>query len=351
MTVIIFSAPRERRKMMMMAPSARSGAGALAPAAPPARAVCGSANEGGGGERGIRTLDRVSPIHAFQACAFNHSAISPGLRGTGFAGRFVRDKFSLTRASLATRRAGYHQSMSVRYREHAPPERLRASVECFWSLAPGEAVPQYPVLPDGCVDIVYSRSAGPQVVGTMTSVRRFTLEAEQFQIGVRFRPGMAPGFVRVPGSQTTDRLLSLDDLWGVQGRQFHERIANAESAEHCIGLLEAQLADETEPNAVQKISAYIVDRSGQVRVDDLAFDAGMSARQLRRIFLEQLGLSPKHFCRVIRFRHSLPKLRAADRGDWTQVALDCGYYDQAHFINEFRGFSGYTPGEFATLPR
>ena len=274
-----------------------------------------------------------------------------GLRGTGFAGRFVRDKFSLTRASLATRRAGYHQSMSVRYREHAPPERLRASVECFWSLAPGEAVPQYPVLPDGCVDIVYSRSAGPQVVGTMTSVRRFTLEAGQFQIGVRFRPGMAPGFVRVPGSQTTDRLLSLDDLWGVQGRQFHERIANAESAEHCIGLLEAQLADETEPNAVQKISAYIVDRSGQVRVDDLAFDAGMSARQLRRIFLEQLGLSPKHFCRVIRFRHSLPKLRAADRGDWTQVALDCGYYDQAHFINEFREFSGYTPGEFATLPR
>jgi transcriptional regulator GlxA family with amidase domain len=99
------------------------------------------------------------------------------------------------------------------------------------------------------------------------------------------------------------------------------------------------------------MSAYIVGRSGQVRVDDLAFNAAMSARQLRRLFLEQLGLSPKHFCRVIRFRHSLPKLRATGRGDWTEVALECGYYDQAHFIHEFREFSGYTPGEFAALAR
>jgi AraC-like DNA-binding protein len=241
--------------------------------------------------------------------------------------------------------------MSARYREHAPPERLRPYVECFWSIESGEEVPQYPVLPDGCVDIVYSRSAGPQVVGAMTSVKRFTLEAGQLQIGVRFRPGMAPGFVRVPGSQTTDRLLPLDNVWGAQGRQLGERIADADSAEQCIALLETQLVDESQPSIVQKMSAYIVNRSGQVRVDDLAFDAAMSARQLRRLFLEQLGLSPKHFCRVIRFRHSLPKLRATERGDWTQVALECGYYDQAHFINEFREFSGYTPGEFAALPR
>jgi transcriptional regulator GlxA family with amidase domain len=109
--------------------------------------------------------------------------------------------------------------------------------------------------------------------------------------------------------------------------------------------------DASEPGIVQKMSAYIVRRSGQIRVDDLAFDAAMSARHLRRLFLEQMGLTPKHFCRVIRFRHSLPRLRSSVRGDWTKVALDCGYYDQAHFINEFREFSGYTPGEFAALPR
>jgi AraC-like DNA-binding protein len=241
--------------------------------------------------------------------------------------------------------------MSARYREHAAPERLRPYVECFWSIALGETIPDYPVLPDGCVDIVYSPSTGPQVVGTMTRVQRFTLEAGQIQMGVRFRPGMAPGFVRAPGSETTDRLLPLDDVWGAKGRQLAARIGEAKSEEQCIALLEAQLVDASEPGIVQKMSAYIVDRSGQVRVDDLAFDAAMSARHLRRLFLEQMGLTPKHFCRVIRFRHSLPRLRSSVRGDWTKVALDCGYYDQAHFINEFREFSGYTPGEFAALPR
>jgi AraC-like DNA-binding protein len=241
--------------------------------------------------------------------------------------------------------------MSARYREHAAPGRLRAHVECFWSLESGEAVPEYPVLPDGCLDIVYSPGSGLQVVGAMTQARKFEFAAGERQMGVRFRPGMAPGFVRAPGSETTDRLLPLDSVWGAKGRELAAQIADAKSAEQCIALLEAELVDASEPGMVQKVSAYIVDLSGQVRVDDLAFDAGMSARQLRRLFLEQIGLTPKHFCRVIRFRHSLARLRNSRRGDWTDVALECGYYDQAHFINEFREFSGYTPGEFAARPR
>ncbi len=243
--------------------------------------------------------------------------------------------------------------MSGRYREHTVPERLKPYVECFWSLEVGEPIPEYPVLPDGCVDIVYSPSTGDglQVVGAMTRARKFVFPAGERQLGVRFRPGMAPGFVRAPGSETTDRMLPLDDVWGAAGRRLGEQVGETKSVGQAIALLEAQLVDETDSGLVQRVSAYIVDHSGQVRVDDLALDAGMSARQLRRLFLEQIGLSPKHFCRVIRFRHSLSQLHGRRRGDWTQVALESGYYDQAHFINEFREFSGYTPGEFVALSR
>jgi AraC-like DNA-binding protein len=241
--------------------------------------------------------------------------------------------------------------MSTQYTEHAAPERLRPFVECFWSIESGEALPEYPVLPDGCVDIVYSPRGGPQVVGTMTRVRKFMFQAGERQVGVRFRPAMALGFVRAPGIETTDRILLLDDVWGAQGRRLGAQIAEAKSAKQAIALLEAELVDASAPGVVQKVSAHIVDQSGQVRMDDLAFDAGMSARQLRRLFLDQMGLTPKHFCRVIRFRHSLSHLRGAKRGDWAGVALECGYYDQAHFINDFREFSGYTPGEFQALPR
>src|SRR5579864_2346434 len=179
--------------------------------------------------------------------------------------------------------------MSGPYREHLVPARLQPYVECFWSLEVGEALPEYPVLPDGCVDIVYSPSTGEglQVVGAMTRARKFVFAAGERQIGVRFRPGMAPGFVRAPGSETTDRLLPLDDVWGAAGRRLGEQVGEAKSVGQCIALLEAQLVDGTNAGVVQRASAYIVGQRGQIRVDDLAFDAGMSARQLRRLFLEQ----------------------------------------------------------------
>ena len=243
--------------------------------------------------------------------------------------------------------------MSTPYREFAPSERLSQFVECFWSHEPGGALPDYPVLPDGCVDIVYSPNVARelQLVGTMTSARRFAFAAGDFQFGVRFRPGMSQAFLQVPALDTTDQLITLSGIWGADARRLTGQISEAQSVKQCIGLLEARLANPREITLVQRLCAWIVQQSGQVRIDDLAFQAGLSARQMRRLFLDQVGLSPKHFCRVIRFRSSLPRLTQASRSDWAQVALDCGYYDQAHFINEFRQFSGCTPGEFAALGR
>ncbi len=240
------------------------------------------------------------------------------------------------------------------YREHSASPRLAPFVECFWTLDTIEDLRDYPVLPDGCVDIVYSRGrrwGEPQVVGTMTRAQTFSLSAGQFDCGVRFLPGMSAAFLPTPGAATTDASIPLSEIWGARSRQLAEQFDDAKSPEQCVALLEAQLVDPSEPGVVQRVAAYIAGQRGQVRVDDLAFDAGMSARQLRRVFLEEIGLSAKHFCRVIRFRNSLSRLTRSPRGDWAQVALDCGYYDQAHFINEFRELSGFTPGEYASLER
>jgi AraC-like DNA-binding protein len=243
--------------------------------------------------------------------------------------------------------------MNTAYREFPPPERLKQYVECFWTVEPGSSLSEYPVLPDGCVDIVYSPSVARdlQLVGTMTSARRFALSAGKFQLGVRFRPAMSRAFLPLPGPDTLDQSIALNDIWGDDARRLTEQILEAQSARQCIALIEAGLRNPTDITLVQRLCASIVEQAGQVRVDDLAFQTGLSSRQLRRLFLEQVGPSPKHFCRIIRFRNSLSRLSERGRADWVQVALDCGYYDQAHFINDFREFSGYTPGEFAALER
>jgi AraC-like DNA-binding protein len=211
----------------------------------------------------------------------------------------------------------------------------------------------YPVLPDGCVDIVYSPGTARelQVVGAMTSARKFSLVPGQIGFGVRFRPAMSQVFLPVPGLNITDQSIDLSEIWGPDARRLVEQVSEAQSPAQRIQLFEMRLHNPGEITVVQRLCTTIVEQAGQVRIDDLAFQAGLSARQLRRLFLDQIGLSPKHFCRVIRFRNSLSRLPQAERTDWARVALDCGYYDQAHFINEFREFSGYTPGEFVALER
>jgi AraC-like DNA-binding protein len=243
--------------------------------------------------------------------------------------------------------------MSGRYTEHPVPQRLIPYVECFWTLEADQPISDYPVLPDGCVDIVFSPGRSgqdAQLVGTMTHARKFSFAAGQFDCGVRFRPGMSYGFLRLTGTEIADRSIPLREIWK-PAKNLNARLSDARSPIECLDLIAGELRSLPGHGVVQKVSTAIVARCGQVRVAELAFDAGMSARQLRRLFLEQVGLTPKHLSRVIRFRESVARLAQAGRGDLTRVALDCGYYDQAHFINEFRELSGYRPTEFSALSR
>ncbi|SPF49679.1 Uncharacterized HTH-type transcriptional regulator in mcrB 3'region (fragment) [Candidatus Sulfopaludibacter sp. SbA4] len=86
----------------------------------------------------------------------------------------------------------------------------------------------------------------------------------------------------------------------------------------------------------------MMERHGCVSIDEVADQCGLSARQFRRICLAQTGLAPKFLARVLRFRHALAQVHMHPCA-FAHMALDCGYYDQAHFINEFRELSGRTP--------
>jgi AraC-like DNA-binding protein len=105
--------------------------------------------------------------------------------------------------------------------------------------------------------------------------------------------------------------------------------------------LEAHIQTTPAISATQTAIDYMVRRKGRVSIDDLAEDAGLSSRQFRRQCLILSGLTPKRLCRVIRFRHALSQI--GSRQSWADLAQECGYYDQAHMINEFRELGGSTP--------
>ena len=173
----------------------------------------------------------------------------------------------------------------------------------------------------------------------------------QLGVEVRLSPLAARRLLRVPMSELADGVIELDDLVGPDAEQLLERLAGAPSWDARFALVDSAIAralDGTPPPRPEVAWAWrrLCASGGRARVDDLAHEAGWSRRHLAACFRDEVGLAPKAAARLLRFNRAATLLRrgAADRlGD---VALDCGYFDQAHLNRDFREFAGCTPGQF-----
>lgn len=250
------------------------------------------------------------------------------------------------------------------YREWAPSSALRRYVRCFWIAEHGAAdiaaATSQRVLPDGCMDIIVARHGDARdgrdafvitAVGAMT--RYLDAMPLPMRLGVRFEPGMAAPFLRVSSPAIRDLEVPLDDLWGREGRRLLEQIAKARSTVDRVAALDGWLCDRLAVAPCVDIDAdvlsvvdEIVARRGAGPVGESLRASIRSERQLRRRFESAVGLSPKRFARIVRLQEALRR-SAAEPARWADVAVDAGYYDQAHMIAEFRALTGQTPAEAA----
>jgi AraC-like DNA-binding protein len=237
------------------------------------------------------------------------------------------------------------------YREHPAPPALSDWLECAWSIEIATTVQAAPVRPDGCLDIVYSRPDGLRAVGAMTTEKRFDQIPGSLLCGVRFRPGMARNFFRIPSCELTDIAIPLDALFGRHARELEHRLSDARSPSEAANLLAASLhAPADRPNAVQRTVAALAATHGQADLDRFSRAANLSPRQFRRRCLEESGLAPKNLCRILRFRRAL-HLGSRHTRDWAAIAAETGYFDQAHLIRDFHEFTGQTPMAVFSNPR
>jgi AraC-like DNA-binding protein len=230
------------------------------------------------------------------------------------------------------------------YCELAPDAALARWVECGWFLESAAALTNHRVPPDGCIDIIYDRRDGLRAIGAMTTEQRFAYPESAFVAGIRFRPGMAGPFLGVAPAELTDRSAPLEEICRGRVRELHHRVEDAISIRDAVRILLANLPPPAAaPNPVQRAIESAAAAKGNVNADHLASSANLSPRGFRRRCLEESGLGPKRLCRVLRFRHACTLARASVRPDWAAIAVDAGYFDQAHFIHDFREFTGLTP--------
>ena len=221
----------------------------------------------------------------------------------------------------------------LHYREIPPSPAWASTVECFWTLRAGGDTSPHRVLPDGCADILLGET--PSVVGPMTTFRDYALVPGTQIAGLRFRPGRWTSILGTPGDRIVDAVLPLEDLWGSRrAREFRDRGFDAQA-------IEALLPAPAAPTPAEQAIALLERAAGCATVEDLACESGLSVRQFRRVCLEKTGLTPKLLARVLRFRHAAARVHVAQTA--AALALDCGYYDQAHLIRDFREFAGRTP--------
>lgn len=197
------------------------------------------------------------------------------------------------------------------------------------------------VVPDGCIDIVWTEGSGTIVVGPNTRAFLVALVPGTRVAGVRLHPGAAPALLGVDAAALRDASVPIDDVWGDAGKRLAERLdAHAARDRVLLDVLAARAPVAAAPDPIVRAAVARLDEPA-AGVRELAFDLGVSERQLRRRFDSAVGYGPKRLARVLRLTRALAAAQAGE--ELGRVAADAGYADQAHFANDCRSLAGVTP--------
>lgn len=218
------------------------------------------------------------------------------------------------------------------------------------------------VLPDACVEVFINYSSSPVAIinnnlhqRSIVSFRMSQATAVQMRKGagclaICFYPGMAYHFFNIPMQLLSNTTTPLADLWGTLAAQLEEKIALANNNHLRAEIIQQQLLHRLSLSTHDPVIHYCLKQNQagySVPVSQWSTATGISQRQLARKFQQHLGLSPKEYLRVSRFIYSLQQLKNYPASTLTQIAYQSGYYDQAHFIRDYKAYTDHTPAQVA----
>lgn len=254
------------------------------------------------------------------------------------------------------------------YQTFEPSQELRTLVKCYWTLeSPKEENPQrQTIVPDGCMEMIFhygdlykqyiengNSIVQPRcfVIGQLSQPLQIEPTGETGIFSVRFHPeGFLP-FATIPIKEMENSAVSLEILYGKYGQEIEQKILNTNSTSEKMNLIEAFLLNrlantEAIDCIIKSTIETILTANGQFTVDELSEQNNINRRQLERKFSSTVGLSPKQLSKTIRLQATLKILLNKKFTSLTALAYEGEYYDQAHFIKDFKEFTGLTPKEF-----
>ena len=256
----------------------------------------------------------------------------------------------------------------MKYLTIQPPPELARFVRSFWTLE-DDVNPDKPyihrVMADGCAEMIFhyqtpfdeifskgktETSFHSGLHGQARHFRRFIVRQNFGIFGVYLYPFALPLLFSMPSDELSNEMPDLQTLLGDEGKFLEEKMMLAKNNEERVVIISDFLKKRITKNyreepAVFSTISYIIRTKGFANVQQLADQSFLSTRQFERKFKAFFGFSPKLYSRIIRFQSAL-EMYGDQEKSLTEIAYDCGYYDQSHFIHDFKEFSGQHPKSF-----
>lgn len=257
----------------------------------------------------------------------------------------------------------------MRYRKFNPSSILSPFVECYfiWN---SEGRLEAPMViespPSGFCSIVfnyadpyylqnkkYERLAVPMqfISGQSIYSYKLFLEGEIGIAGIVFKPAALATIFQLPVYEYTEERI---DLYKVFQKSVIDKyvtqikVASEEKKVHLLEefLMQQYRIQKPEPDYIDQAANFIVEHNGLLQVSDLLKDSCMSRRSFERKFFQKVGLSPKYYARIRRIGYLLTFVAGKRKADWLKILAECEFYDQAHFIKDFKEFTGRSPQQY-----
>jgi AraC-like DNA-binding protein len=262
------------------------------------------------------------------------------------------------------------------YQTYQPRSPLSQFVEFLW-VRQGDRLPQSQsrLLPIGSMELVinlhedriplfdrHSRvergsTNGTMICGVHSEGFIINNQRKASFMGVHFKPGGSAAFFALPAGELHNQLISLDELWQSRATGLRDRLLEASTLATRFLVLEQFLLTMVQPSKRHPVVDFALRefrrtaegstaRSPIPTVGAVIDQIGFSSRHFNQLFRNQVGLTPKMFCRIQRLQQVLCLLAGKTKVDWLDIVFTCGYFDQAHLIHDFRAFADCTPTEY-----
>ena len=224
------------------------------------------------------------------------------------------------------------------------------------------------LLPDGSIDLLIDLTETPKKLyhneeaTSYTSFKRSWVSGMKTNyilidasvsnmIGVHFKPGGCYPFVDFPMLELNDLTIDLESVWGKEANSIREAILHEPGIDRRFSILENYFLqkgkNKMENHVLVHYSVNELVQSPQMwTIKNLSDKTGITQKHLITLFKKYVGLSPKMFSRINKFQKVIRSIEQQKKIDWSMLAFECGYFDQAHFIKEFQAFSGINPAAY-----